>query len=207
MIKRLTVVAIVAVVAAAATLASNPMSVAADPGEDDIGLLRRAASVEDDGGPGEDGAGLMLVASSGDGAMQTRSINPWGCRTRAHDPHESQGSSPGPGNVHGKTTIECNTTPPPHTAEIVQELSKWNGLTFIPVATKTSNCPSRVGAPDCYPNRRGKVLMRGYISAPCEIGTTERYLQIAIGRLTVGAVTYIGYSGNQANVECEGPSG
>ncbi len=173
MIKRSMVVAIVAVVAATATLAANPMSVAADPGEDDIGLLRQAASVEDDSGPGEDGGGLMLAASSGDGAMQTRRVNPWGCRTRAHDPHESKGSNPGPGNVQGKTTIECTTTPPPHTAEIVQELSKWNGLTFIPVATKMSNCPSGVGDPDCYPNRKGKVLMRGYISAPCEIGTTE----------------------------------
>ena len=52
--------------------------------------------------------------------------NPWGCRIRAHDPHESD-LNPGPGNVQAKATIECPVTPPANVATIWQELSKWEG--------------------------------------------------------------------------------
>ena len=63
---------------------------------------------------------------------------------------------------------------------------------------------SGVGDPDCYPTLNGGVLMRGYINAPYEVGTTKRYVHLAIGRLTVNGVTYSGLIGSARNVDCDG---
>ena len=175
---------------------------APSPGDYDIDRTRHAVSVD---GHVVDADGLMVTeGTNANAAIGTSSVaNPWGCVIRAHHPHEST-IDPGAGYVQAKATIECSTTPPAHTANIWQELSKWEGSNFTIEAVKTSYCPSGVGDPDCYPTLNGGVLMRGYINAPCEIGTTRRYVHLALGQLTVDGVTYSGLTGSGRDVDCDG---
>ncbi len=193
----------VLVVALVGLVAFSGSAYATGPGEDDIDHARYTASVDD--GHVDDTDGLMVTegANTNVGIGTGSVMNPWGCVIRAHHPHEST-VFPGPGFVQAKATIECSTAPPPHTASIWQELSKWEGSNFTIEAIKTSYCPSGLGAPDCYPLLNGGVLMRAYISAPCEVGTTKRYVHLARGLLTVNGVTYSALTGSAGNVECDG---
>ncbi len=206
---KMIVLSLVVLIAIAGAVAAVPLGGGPDgqsahatgPVDDDIDSVRQAAAV--DGSVDADGVmateGNYANAAVGSGTV----VNPWGCRIRAHHPHEST-VDPGPGYVQAKATIECTTTPPTHTAEIWQELSKWEGSDFTIEAVKTSFCPSGVGEPDCYPTLNGAILMRGYINAPCEVGTTKRYVHLSIGRLTVDGVTYSGLTGSGRDVDCDG---
>ncbi len=141
-----TVLAIIAIVAVVATVA-NPTPALADPGiEKDPGVEK------------EDDSDLMVVVSSdhdagasGFAIKAAGEPNPWGCKLNVDSPHESR-DDPGPGYIQAKANIQCNVAPPPHTASIWQELSKWEGSKFTILRTKTSYCPSGVGEPKCYPN-------------------------------------------------------
>ena len=207
---KMIVLSLVVLIAIAGAVAAVPLGGGSDgqqqdvasPVEEDIDTIRRAASVDDHvvGADGEMATG-GINANSAIGAGSV--VNPWGCIIRAHHPHESS-INPGPGHAQAKATIECTTAPPTHTAETWQELSKWQGSDFTIEAVKTSYCPSGVGQPNCYPTLNGDILMRGYINAPCDIGTTKRYVHLAIGRLTVGDTTYSGLIGSGKDVDCEG---
>ena len=181
------------IVATVSVVVSYPQPVAADPGDD----IDRMAVVSNE-----------REAKASSSSMSNNGVpNPWGCRLEVDNPHESK-DDPGPGNAQGKARIKCDTAPPPHVASIWQELSKWEGSDFTIEAEKTSYCPSGTGAPKCYPNLHprpsNKTLMEAYINAPCEIGTTKRYVQIAFAELTVDGVTYSRLLGKKADVECEG---
>ena len=47
--------------------------------------------------------------------------------------------------------------------------------------------------------------MRGYINAPCDIGTNKRYVHLALGSMTVNGVTYSALIGTRGDVNCTGP--
>lgn len=184
MTKRLLAVAFFAAAVAVAGLASNPASVAADPGEDEADAMR-------------------VVSSDGE-VQASGQVNPWGCYFHRDKPHESK-IDPGPGHAQAKARIECRVPPPVHVATIWQELSKWEGSTFTIEAVKTSVCPSGIGEPDCHPTLRHGVLMQAYINAPCEIGTRKRYVQLAYATLTVDGVTYRSrLDGQRGDVDCTG---
>ena len=203
--KRLMVVAIVAMVAAVVLLLDST-PVAADPPEDDIGRARHAVYVD---GHVEDSAGLMFAVSSGgatgaSAVQATGQINPWGCNFHRDNPHEST-FDPGPGYAQAKARIECSQAPPPHVATIWQELSKWEGANFTIEAVKTSICPAGTGGPACHPTLDDGVLMQAYINAPCEIGATKRYVHMAYATMTVDGITYASrLDGRRADVNCTG---
>ena len=185
MANRLMAVAVVAVAVAVVTLVSNPTPVAADPGEDN-------------------GDAMVVVWNGGGVAESSSQANPWGCNFYRDNPHESR-RRPGPGYAQAKARIECRVAPPPHVATIWQELSKFEDGDFTVEAVKTSVCPSGAGEPDCYPTLRNKILMQAYINAPCEIGTTKRYVQLAYATLTVDGLTYRSELRGQAgDVNCTG---
>ena len=188
MIKRLLIVAVVAVVTTVATAASDPALVAADSGGEPMRVV----------------SSVGVHGAAGAGAIQTSGqVNPWGCYFHRDNPHESL-DDPGPGHAQAKAWIKCRVAPPAHVATIWQELQKW-GLTVTIEAVKTSICPSGVGEPDCYPTLNHRVLMRAYVNAPCEIGTTAWYVQLAYATMTVGGTTYASGLGSRgADVYCGG---
>ena len=191
-----------AIVVVMTALTVYSTALAAGPADDEIDHARATAAV--DGHVGETDGRMVAEGANANAGIGTGGVvNPWGCVIRAHHPHEST-IYPGPGFVQAKATIECTTVPPPHTASIWQELSKWEGSDFTIEAIKTSYCPSGLGGPDCYPTLSGGVLMRGYISAACEVGTRKRYVHLARGRLTVNGVTYSGLTGSARDVDCDG---
>ena len=177
--KRLMVVAIVAMVAAVVLLLDST-PVAADPPEDDIGRARHAVYVD---GHVEDSAGLMFAVSSGgatgaSAVQATGQINPWGCNFHRDNPEST--FDPGPGYARRRLGLSA-LRHHPLVATIWQELSEWEGANFTIEAVKTSICPAGTGGPACHPTLDDGVLMQAYINAPCEIGTTKRYVHMAYG--------------------------
>ena len=157
------------------------------------------------------GDGLLFTASepsvpgagSASGMYQNIKPNPWGCRIRAEDPHESH-RKPGPGHIQAKATINCTIAPPPYTAIVTQDLSRVKGSSIVIEKVKTSSCPSGTGEPECYPNLNKRALMRAYINITCEVGATYRWVHLADARMYVNGVLYSGLSGKARNEKCEG---
>lgn len=208
MVKRLMAVMLMALLIAAVASAGGvaeadePTPPANTP-EDELADARQF--IYDNGSYGD---GLLFVASgdsaAGAGGVSASNIepNPWGCRIRVHNPHQPH-DPPGPGHVRGKATIECSITPPAgHVAVIWQELSRWEGSNSTIEEDNTSVCPTGDGNPDCYPRLNGRVLMRGYVVTPCEVGQTYVWVQLGEATLTVEGVAYTGFTGNGARVRC-----
>ena len=81
------------------------------------------------------------------------------------------------------------------------------GANFTIEAVKTSICPAGTGGPVCHPTLDDGVLMQAYINAPCEIGTTKRYVHMAYATMTVDGIIYASrLDGRRADVNCTGSS-
>ena len=198
------------VIAVAGVAYNGGIAVADEPvppptiSEDELADIRQF--IYDNGSFG-DGA---LLGGSGGSVAGTGSVaaniqvNPWGCRIKSDHPHEPH-DDPGPGNIRGKAAINCSIAPPTgHLATISQELSRWDGDEGTIEAVNYSVCPSGQGDPDCYPNLKDRVLMRGYVVTDCEIGRTYIWVQIAEATLTVEGVIYSGIHGVGKRVKCTG---
>ena len=227
LIQLIAVVAIAAAAVAVATLDTNTVS-ADGPVEDDFTDVRQFINDNGSFGSGTDGdsGSFMFMSSDTPGldmhgpwfpmndevnnytgmstSMRSFQANPWGCRVKAHSPHESS-IDPGLGHVQAKADINCTSVPPPHISIIVQDLSRVAGSSIIIEEVKTSSCPSGDGEPNCHPGLDHNRLMRAYINTPCEIGATYRWIHVAEGRMYVNGTLYSGLSGKARNVECEGP--
>lgn len=228
---QLMAVAALATLAIFANLAFNTPPVAADEPEDDFEYARQFAIDNGyyGGGSDENSDGLMFMPLdtsvpgtgipedpsffTGKDGLQTalpasvaksKQPNPWGCRLRAHSPHESS-IDPGPGHVQAKADIECDLVPPSHTSIITQDLSRSTGSSIVIEVVKTSSCPAGTGEPDCYPSLDdGGLLMRAYINTECEVGKKYRWVHIADARLYANGTVYSATLGRSRNVKCKG---
>ena len=213
MVKRLMAVMLMAmlivVVASAGGVAEAdgpPTPVPADTPEDDLAHARQLANENGSYGGGTDGnsGALMFMAGGASGMSGNITPNPWGCRVKAHNPHESH-RNPGPGHTQAKATITCTVAPPQHIVTITQDLSRVTGSSIAIEEVKNSSCPSLRGEPECHPTLRKGTLMMAFINTDCEIGTTHRWVQLADARMYVNGNLYSGLAAKAANVACVGP--
>ena len=139
-------------------------------------------ALEDDGEPEEtqEAEAFTLATSS------TLTGNPYGCKGKSHYPHEST-QKPGRGWIQAKSDIECTVAPPLGSEwRMIQILYRSSYWGWIQIAVKYSQCPLKVGKPDCDPTK-----MRGYVKWQCFRGETfYNYRATTSHRLIVGDQSY-----------------